>query len=386
LEPSLTQPLRILHVVESLARGGLERVVCDLVLEQARQGHRVEVLCLFEADGFADELTGAGIPVIAANKQPGLDLSVLRTLRAASRRAGHQIVHTHNPVANYYACIAELTSWRSLPIVNTRHNMGASDPNDRREKLFRLSVARTSTVAMVSPQVSERFIKAGIVPAKKAAVVMNGIPLGRYVRATPATRATVRARLAIDADSLVVGCVGRLVNVKNHRMLLAAAAPICHSQPKVRIVLLGDGELRAELEQQARSLGIADAVRFFGERSDIPQVLPAFDVFAQPSRSEGHSIALLEAAAAGLPAVATAVGGNPEIVQHEVTGLLVPSEDVAALQGALASLLNDPARRESFASRARLWAESTISVEAMAGKYERIYRAVLHPSSTGRAA
>lgn len=369
----MAAPLNLLHVVESLDRGGLERVVCDLAREQARAGHRVEVLCIFKPGEFAEELTQAGIAVIAANKKKGLDLSVLRRIRAVSR-AGHQVIHTHNPVANYYACLAEVTSWWRLPIINTRHNMGASDPNDRREKLFRWSVARTAKVAMVSSQVSHRFIDKGIVPAGKTSVVMNGIPLERYARADPASRAAARARLAIEPDALVVGCVGRLVSVKNHSLLLAAAAPICLSRPELRIALVGAGELRGELEQQARRAGIAHAVLFLGERSDIPQVLPAFDIFVQPSRSEGHSIALLEAAAAGLPALATAVGGNPEIVQHELTGLLVADQDEPALREALRRLLGDSAKRDSLGAAARHWAERTISVGAMAQQYDRLYR------------
>lgn len=371
--------MRVLHVVESLDRGGLERVVCDLVMEQTRQGHTVEVFCLFSPGAFAAELEDAGIRVVAGNKRTGPDLAILFALRDTSRRSGNEVVHTHNPVANYYACAAELTSWHYRPIVNTRHNMGARNPNDRREKLFRLSVARTGKVAMVSPQVSKRFIDDGIVPAVKAVVVMNGIPLRRYVQANPSTRAAARAALAIDADAFVIGSVGRLVDVKNHQLLLAAVAPICRSHSKVQVVLLGNGELRGELEQQARSLAIAGSVHLLGERSDIPQVLPAFDVFAMPSRSEGHSIALLEAAAAGLPTVATAVGGNPEIVQHGITGLLVPSEDEASLRAALTSMLENCEQRDSLAAQARKWAERTISVEAMAHNYEQLYRSVLHP-------
>lgn len=369
----MTGQLRILHVVESLDRGGLERVVCDLVVEQVRRGHVAEVLCLFTPGAFASELTDRGIRVMAAAKTKGVDLSTLRALRAASRGGRHQIVHTHNPVANYYTCAAELTSWRRLPIVNTRHNMGASNPNDRREKLFRLSVARTARVAMVSPQVSRRFITNGVVPERKAAVVMNGIPLDRYPLAGPATRADARARLGIDANAIVVGTVGRQVAVKNHALLLAAAAPLCRVDPRLRLVLLGQGELRESLLQQAEALGIAGAVQLPGERADIAQLLPAFDVFAMPSRSEGHSIALLEAAAAGLPAIATAVGGNPEIVQQGETGLLVPSEDESAFNAALARIVGDPSLRETLGRQARRWAEGAVSVTVMADSYERLY-------------
>lgn len=371
--------MRVLHVVESLARGGLERVVCDLVIEQSRQGHEVEVFCIFSLGAFAAELQNAGIPVTAANKRKGLDLSVLMALRSASRRADHQVVHTHNPVANYYTCAAEITSWRSRPVVNTRHNMGASNPNDGSEKLFRLSLPRTAKVAMVSPQVSKRFVDQGVVPSAKAAVVMNGIPLERYARSNATTRATARSALSLPNDAFVVGAVGRLVHVKNHRLLLAAAAPMCRKHPHVKIVLVGDGEMRNELQQQAQALGIADSLMMLGERSDIPQVLPAFDIFAMPSRSEGHSISLLEATAAGLPIVATAVGGNLEIVQHDLTGMLVPSEDVAAMENALDLLFADEPKRCNLSAQARLWAESTVSVTAMTARYEQIYREVLSP-------
>ena len=369
--------MHLLHVVESLARGGLERVVCDLVMEQARQGYKVEVFCIFSPGAFAAELQDAGIAVIAGNKRSGPDLSVLMALRGAARRAKHQVLHTHNPVANYYTCAAEITSWRRLPIVNTRHNMGASDPNDRREKLFRLSVARTAMVAMVSPQVSQRFIERGIVPAAKAAVVMNGIPLQRYVQSNPSTRAAARAALSLPANAFVIGSVGRLVRVKNHSLLLTAAAPMCLKHPQMKIVLAGDGDLREALLQQAQALGIAGSVHLIGERPDIPQLLPAFDVFAMPSRSEGHSVSLLEASAAGLPVVATAVGGNPEIVQQGLTGLLVPSEDSVAFAAALNRMFLDETGRQAFAAQARSWAERTISVDVMTAKYAQLYRDAL---------
>jgi glycosyltransferase involved in cell wall biosynthesis len=374
-------PLRIMHVVESLDRGGLERVVCDLVLEQKRQGHAVEVFCIFSPGAFAPELRDAGINVSSAGKTRGPDLATLLALRAAVRRSGARVIHTHNPVANYYSCAAELTSWRRLPIVNTRHNMGASNPKDRREKLFRISLARTAKVAMVSPQVSGRFVNEGIVSANKAEVVMNGIPLDRYVVAQASSRGAARELLGIDADAFVFGSVGRLVRVKNHQLLLAAAASMCRSDARVKIVLLGNGELRDALARQADELGIAKSVLLLGERADIPKVLPAFDIFVMPSRSEGHSIALLEAAATGLPVIATNVGGNPEIVQNGVTGALVPSEDEAAMRGAMERLQADAPARIALASKARLWAEQTISVAAMSGSYERIYREVCAASS-----
>lgn len=374
--------MHVLHVVASLARGGLERVVCDLVAEQTRLGYKAEVFCIYSLGGFASELKDAGISVTSGDKRQGPDLSVLLALRAASRRGNHHIIHTHNPVPNYYACAAEITSWRTLPIVNTQHNMGSGSPMDLTERLFRLSLPRTAKVAMVSPQVSSRFVDDGIVPAAKAALVMNGIPLERYVRSNASTRSAARAELSLPDDAFVIGAVGRLVPVKNHGLLLAAAAPLCRRHANVRIVLIGGGELRHELHQQAEALGIAGSLHMPGERPDIPRLLPALDIFAMPSRSEGHSISLLEAAAAGLPIVATAVGGNLEIIQHNQTGLLVPSEDGAALEAALNGLFADEPKRRALSSQAYLWAKRTVSVGAMATKYEQLYRQALSPSSS----
>jgi glycosyltransferase involved in cell wall biosynthesis len=370
--------MRVLHVVESLDRGGLERVVCDLAIEQQRRGHFVEVMCLFTAGEFAADLLAAGLTVQIADKKPGLDLAAMGRLRAAARAGGHQVLHTHNPVANYYACMAMPLSWRSLPIVNTRHNMGARNPADRREQLFRWSMLRTAKVAMVSPQVSRKFVDARVVPQAKAAVVMNGIPIDRYLQADEGSRAAARQTLGLPAEGRIVGSVGRLVGVKNHALLLAAAAPLCQADPGLRLVLIGDGELREALRQQARELGISDQLVLTGERADIPKVLPAFDVFAMPSISEGHSIALLEAACTGLPAVATAVGGNPEIIQDGRTGVLVPTQDVEALRAALAALLSDTAHRQALGAQARQWARDTVSLAAMTSRYEDLYRSVVH--------
>lgn len=370
-------PLSILHVVESLDRGGLERVVCDLVREQRVRGHTVEVLCLFHLGGFAAELERAGISVFAADKRRGPDLRALTRIRRVIRAGRHQLVHTHNAVANYYTCAAQLFARGSPPVVNTRHNMGALDPRDRRERLFRWCIPLTARFAFVSKRAAERYMRDAALPAERTRVVTNGIPTERYIEATIQSRNTARDRLGLPRDAVVLGTVGRLVEVKNHRLLLDAAAPMCRTNPGLLVVLIGDGPLRAELEGAAAELGIAGQVRLIGERPDVPDLLPAFDVFVLPSVSEGQSIALLEAAAAGLPAVATDVGGNPEILSDGATGLLVPSGDRGALSAALGRLVAAPQLARKLGSAARNWVMRNASVSAMADSYDALYRDVV---------
>jgi glycosyltransferase involved in cell wall biosynthesis len=201
--------------------------------------------------------------------------------------------------------------------------------------------------------------------------VRNGVPVPQSPGAID--RADARDALGVPADALVIGCVGRLVELKNHRLLLDQVPALAAMFPDVRVLLIGDGPMRASLEDRARVLGIEAHVRFTGARDDVGRLLPALDVFALPSRTEGLSIALLEACAAALPVLASDVGGNPEIVRHGRTGLLFPSDDGAALRAALVQLLADRQLRASLGSAARAWVVHSASIDAMRASYDELY-------------
>jgi glycosyltransferase involved in cell wall biosynthesis len=167
--------------------------------------------------------------------------------------------------------------------------------------------------------------------------------------------------------------VGRLVPVKNQAMLLDAAAALQRRNLRVTTVIVGDGPLKQELQSRADALGIAASVRLLGERPDVERVLAAFDVFALTSVSEGLSNTIQEAMASGLPVVATRVGGADELVDHDRTGVLVPSNDPIALANTLESLLVAPERRLRMARAARTRAQSEFSLDKMVGAYEELY-------------
>ena len=360
----------ILHVVNSLDYGGLERVVADLAIEQRARGRDVRVLSLCATAGFRDALEAAGVPVLVAGKRRTLDLHVLRMLRGAA--AGAQVVHTHNFVPNYYAALA-LLGLRGTALVNTCHNMGTRLDNRRLRLLYRGSLHRTARVAMVGEQVRRRFVDDGLVRGAQAVTVLNGIPVQRFGHDARA-RADARERLGIPASVPVIGCVGRLVALKHHRLLLALLPALAQAHPDLRVVLVGDGPEEASLRALAASLGIAERVLFAGARDDVAGLLRGFDVFALPSRTGGLSIALLEACAAGVAVVASAVGGNPEIVRDGVTGRLFPDDDGEALRSVLLALLADAGERRRLGAAARDWVATHASVEAMAQRYDDVYR------------
>jgi glycosyltransferase involved in cell wall biosynthesis len=368
--------MRLLHLVDSLEFGGLERVVTDLAVEQVRQGHQVGVFSLQSTEGFAAELARAGVEVTIGHKQGSLDLHMLRRLRGVIKDRRIELVHAHNFVPNYHAAAATLWLRHKPVIVGTCHDMGTRLANRRLRAYYRWSLPYTAGLAMVGKQVHDRFVDEGFVPADKAVTVLNGIPVDRFAW-TPAQRAAARGTLGVADGDLLVGAVGRLVGLKNHRLLIEQMPALVARFPSLKLAIIGGGPLQEELTALAAQHGLAGRVMLLGQRADVSALTPAFDVFAMTSLTEGLSIALLEACATRLAIVATAVGGNPEIVHDGDTGLLVPPADGPALQAALARLLGDAALRERLAEQARRWVTAHASVQTLARAYEGFYRRFL---------
>ena len=366
-------PLEIVHVVENLERGGLERMVIDLAGVQRAAGHRCRVICLFQPGALAGELEAQGIEVQACRKRGGFDLVALRRLRGGLRTTPGAVVHTHNANAHYHTAAAAV----GLPIarlINTRHGMGAAQPRSRGEWLYRRTMHRTDTVAAVCEAARARFAQQGVAPRGRLLAVPNGIRIDRFSPSSEEHRAALRSDLGLAPDTRIIGSVGRLNPVKDQATLLRAFAHLRGDFADVALVLVGDGALRGSLESQAAALGIGDAVRFLGDRSDVRELLQGFDIFALSSLSEGYSMALLEACASGLPIVATDVGGNREIVVDGRNGRLVPPARDDALADAFATLLRDPDGAAAMGSAGRAWALREVSVETMARRYDALYR------------
>ncbi|WP_313927398.1 glycosyltransferase [Pseudoxanthomonas sp.] len=375
-----TGKLGIVHVLDSLEYGGLERVVADLAITQTAHGHAVTVFSLCDTDGFLPLLEQAGIPVVIGHKRSGADATLIRLLRSTLLDARVDVVHTHNFVPSYYAAAATRFARRRPVLVNTCHNMGGRLGNRRLRWLYQWSLAHSRRIAMVGGKVRDHLLSRKLVPAARSSVVMNGIPVDHF-RRSPAIRAEIREELGIPPQAVVVGTVGRLVELKNQRLLLDAVAQLAPSHPDVVVVLAGDGPLRSELEAFARQCGIAGRVVFTGSRKDIPALLAAFDIFTLPSRTEGLSIALLEACAAGLAVIATDVGGNSEIVRDGATGYLVPSDDAVSLHAALDTLLLSPSDRRRLGDAARAWVVDHASVDVMRQNYDMLYANALDAKS-----
>jgi glycosyltransferase involved in cell wall biosynthesis len=364
--------LKIVHVVESLAVGGLERVVLQLAIWQRRRGDTCRIICLFDEGALAGEARAAGIEVLAIGKTRGPDLRALKRLRSAIRNSHADAVHTHNAVSHYYTAAAVL-GLGVTRTVNTRHGMGPAQGRARLERLYRAALLGTHAAVSVCDAGRERFVSIGAMPESKAVVIPNGVSVAAIEPRNDAAKLRLLAQLGRSAESVVIGIVGRLNPIKDHATLLRAVSLLILSGRSVQLVIVGDGPTRASLESLADTLPLGKCVHFLGMRDDVSQLLPAFDIFALSSLSEGYSLALVEAAAAGLPIVATRVGGNADIVAHGKTGLLVETGDASALAGALEKLVDDATLRQRMGARSRDWALKFGTVEAMGQAYMELY-------------
>jgi glycosyltransferase involved in cell wall biosynthesis len=365
--------VNITHFVENLNRGGLERMVIDLVKAQHRQGEKVQVVCLFERGSLAGELDVLGIPVHACGKKTGFDLRAVACARQLIAEHYTEVLHTHNAVAHYQAVLAS-AGMGIRQVVNTRHGMGgANRKGGRREWLFRRALKATDAVVAVCEAARRDAVRRGVAPARKTCVVPNGIVVEGFDVASDAMHERLTNLLKIPDATRIIGTVGRLNWAKDQASLIRAFRLVRQKRPDTALVLIGDGELRETLRACAYDEGVAGCVHFLGDRDDVRELLQGLDLFVLPSITEGYSMALLEACATGLPIVATDVGGNAEIVSDGATGRIVPACDPPALAEAMLGLLHESQRASRLGRAARDWVEAHGSLDAMAARYGRLY-------------
>jgi glycosyltransferase involved in cell wall biosynthesis len=364
--------LAIVHILSSFGVGGQERVALDLAIGQLARGHTVSAISLAPApDGpLAAELSAAGVAVHRVSKRGGVDLTLVPRLALALRELHADVVHTHNPLPLIYgAPAARLVRARAI---HTKHG---SNPGSRAHRYLRRAAAQLAHAFVAVSDTTEAQARAQHdAPLDRLSTIPNGIRLDRYAPDAVA-RAAIRAELGLG-DAFVVGTVGRIDANKNQALLVRAMAPLLSDN--VRLVIVGDGDARADLATAIAQLPNPSFVLMTGPRTDVPRVIQAFDVFALSSKSEGLPLVVPEAMSASLPIVSTNVGGLPSVVDHMHTGFLV-EVDEDQLRAALSMLVNDPARAREMGSRARHVALARYSHERMVDAYLALYTG----SSTG---
>ncbi len=365
--------IRVMHVVLTLDPGGTER----LVIEIARTLNSVVqsvVCCLDRSGAWAPELASLDVPVIALDRQPGFRPSLGRRVAKVASEYSIDVLHCHHYSPFVYGQIAAFAG-RYRPVVFTEHGRLADAEPSRKRRLINRVIGRLPAAAFaVSHDLKRHMLLEGW-PKHRLDVVHNGIDPGHLP--TDADRQRARAELKLLPQHLVVGTIGRLDPVKDLTTLVDAFARTQREQALARLVICGDGTERLSLEERVTALGLRDFVTFAGYRRDARALLPGFDVFANSSVHEGVSLTILEAMAAGLPIVATRVGGTPEVVVDDEMGALVPAHSPSALAAAIDKLLLSPALRATMGEAARARVVSDFSLDVMSRRYLSAYRAAL---------
>jgi glycosyltransferase involved in cell wall biosynthesis len=370
-KPSNSAAQSIVHVVDSLEVGGLERTVVRLAIAQKQAGDDVQIVTIWSNGPLAAPLTEAGIPITCMAKRHGLDLRTIKRLRKTVSK-GVDVIHTHNVLPHYYATAASLGL--KVRRVSTRHDMGVHLKGKRMNFLYALSLYKTHSVVAVCEAAKIRFIKENIVSAKDITVIHNGIPAISGRGESSQTINDKRNQLKLPINGPIVGSVGRLNAVKDYGTLINAFAEVLKLYPTAKLVIAGDGPEKSKLQKLIEKLNISENAILLGERNDVEDLLEQFDVFALSSLTEGFSVALIEASWSGLPIVATDVGGNCEIIQDGTTGFLSEPGNISDVKEKIEMLLGCKQLRQRMGENGRMRAEANWTLELMREKYQRIYR------------
>lgn len=362
-------PIKVLHLLVSLPVGGAEDLVAAIVTGLDPKRFSVQAACIGPLGAIGEELAARGHTVVSL----GLDVKHTSFLRvaAAVRRLLKQtqpdILHTHLYHANFYGRLAALGLF-VRGVVAAVHNTYTRVKFHRRLANFLLARV-TDRVLVGSPQVWADVHRHDGVPASRLLLMPYGIRLEEPAVAVSPEEA--KARLGVSGFCL--GAVGRLEEQKGHEYLLAAIPELSRQIDGLTVLLVGEGRQEQALKQQARDLGVEGVVHFLGTRRDLPLIYKALDVYVQPSRWEGLSLAMLQAMGAGLPVVVSRVSGALTVIQDGVNGRLVAAGDTASLAAAVLELYRQPEERRRLGETARRTVYENYSQEAMLRRLESLY-------------
>jgi len=368
--------LRVALITASLDVGGSERQMVQLAERLPRDRFALEFILLSGRGPLADRAERSGVPVTVLHWRRGRSvtdrLPDLWRLVQMLRRGHYDIVDAW--LFHAYAITSLTRPVTRIPVLiagrrslsHHKHRFG------RAERLLD-RIARRSVDAIVANSAAVRTEVAryeGIDPGR-IRIIHNGVDIPAPL--PPAARAALRAAWGVGPDDVLVGCVGNYKSGKGHEMLIRAIASALPTTPGLRLILVGEGPRRAELQRLVDELGIHDAVRLHGAEPDARDIIGAFDIVAQASESEGLPNAVLEAAAAGLAIVATDAGGTAEILDQGRTGILVPIDDETAMADAIGRLAADPDLRLELGESARSFVESAFGLDRFVAETASLY-------------
>jgi glycosyltransferase involved in cell wall biosynthesis len=396
----MTEKSKVIHIITRLDMGGSAQNTLLTALHHDSQYYNV---CLIKGSTLESAMTEAetrlvedqlesareqgieiiDVPSLVRRISPINDSRALVALFRLMRKARPHIVHTHTSKAGI---LGRLAAWlvRVPTIIHTPHGHVFYGHFGRLLSRIFLQVEKllgriTHHHIALTPEESNDYLNLGVAKSNNISVIHSGVDLNCFKRSKTKSNPG-RDELAIPPDSLVVGYVGWLIPIKGVTHLVNAMAEVVQRHPNSLLVLVGKGDEKGEeevkLSKQVENLGIVDNVRFLGWRPDVNKIMGCFDIFVLPSLNEGMGRVLVEAMSAGLPIVASRVGGIPDLVKHGENGLLVPPANAGALEQAISDLLSNKSRRKHMGETGKKMCH-LYSVEAMVEKIDNLYSRLL---------
>lgn len=367
-----TPRARVVYLAHTLAVGGAEEMVLNLVRYLPAEFERA-VVCIDRPGPIGAEIQNTGVACHSLGLAPGLKRPVdLLRLQQFIHGLEPTIVHTFLLTASLYGRFAAMLA-RVPIVIGTEVNI-----YERKQPLHRMAekwlMHGTDAVIASAGSVRDFYIEQVNADPGKVAVIYNAVDWSQ-LQATK-TGSELRAELGVPDDAPAAGIIARLTEQKAHRVLFDAIASRAELSG-LHVIVVGDGELRDQLKGRAEQLGLAGRVHFAGARRDLGNILGAVDMFLMPSLWEGLPLSLVLAMGAGLPVIASRVAGIPEVVQHDVTGLLVDPGDAAQLAAAMVRVVQDPALRQSLGDAARAFVLPRFGVDGYVASVTALYDRLL---------
>jgi glycosyltransferase involved in cell wall biosynthesis len=361
--------VRVLHLRSSLGLYGAEGVILTLAREMNREGHTAIIGVLADRRhphvSLRDRAATEGLETEAIDVAGRVDFGAVLRLAWLLRQRGVELLHAHDYKTTIMGVPAAALA--RVPLVATLHGDTAESQAVRFYEWLNYRALRfCRRVVAVSPQLRDHA--AGFVAAARLVQIDNGVDtVTLRARVTPGR--DLRAEIGVPPEGPLLGMVGRLAPEKAHATMIEALARLDAPGPPPHLVIVGDGPLRLDTEAAARRHGVASRVHLLGARTDLADIYAALSVLIQPSLTEGLPLVVLEAAALGVPVVASRVGAVPTVLEEGAAGVLVPAGDVGALAAAVGGLLREPVRAGALAARAAAVVESRYSARAMTTRY-----------------
>ena len=377
----------VAHIMHRFDTGGLENGVVNLINHMPADAYRHAVIALTEITDFKKRINRPDVQFFALNKKPGHVLWIYPRLYRLFRQLQPAIVHTRNLAA----LEAAVPAWAArVPArIHGEHGRDVGDfdgTNKKCQWIRRIYSPFVKHYIALSQDLAHYLIQPVGIGAKRVTQIYNGVDAARFHPATQ--RQDIPGSPFNQAGLWLVGTAGRMQTVKDQTNLAHAFVAAIQTEPslreRLRLVMVGEGPLRNESLAILEAAGLAEFTWLPGERNDIPDIMRGLDCFVLPSLGEGISNTILEAMASGLPIIATAVGGNPELVLERHTGHLVPAADPAALARAIVELAKAPEKAHAMGNAGRKRIESQFSMTAMVNSYLQVYDRLLDrlPRST----